>query len=185
MKRQGGVMLRPARDSDARSLYRLISANRAEGHLLPRTLDELTVHATRFVVAMRGRRLVGCAELASLSPTVAEIRSLAVDRRERGEGIGTMIVDQLRRRARHEGFERLCAFTHAPAYFIHMGFSIVPHTWLLEKLATDCVNCPLFRTCGQYAVVVQFDDVQDRPLEPVHEVRAAAAPQAAPMVRYA
>jgi amino-acid N-acetyltransferase len=82
------------------------------------------------------------------------VRSLAVDRRERRHGAGTALVDSLRARARLEGFERLCAFTHAPAYFIQHGFSIVPHAWVLEKLTTDCVRCPLFRTCGQYAMVV-------------------------------
>ena len=34
-----------------------------------------------------------------------------------------------------------------------MGFSIVPHVWLPEKIVTDCHTCPLFRRCGQYAVV--------------------------------
>jgi GNAT superfamily N-acetyltransferase len=34
---------------------------------------------------------------------VAEVRSLAVDRRARGLGVGTMIVDELRQRARREG----------------------------------------------------------------------------------
>ena len=68
-----------------------------------------------------------------------------------------MIVDELRRRARREGFEKLCAFTHAPGYFIHMGFSIVPHLWLHEKIFTDCVKCPQFRQCGQYAMVVPLD----------------------------
>ena len=34
-----------------------------------------------------------------------------------------------------------------------MGFSIVPHLWLPEKIFTDCVKCPLFRQCGQYAMV--------------------------------
>ena len=176
-----GVSLRSAKDSEARTLYALIAANLEEGHLLPRTLSELTAHATRFVVATRGRRIVGCAELAALSPHVAEVRSLAVDGRERGKGVGTMIVDELRRRARGEGFEKLCAFTHAPAYFIQMGFSIVPHAWLLEKLTKDCVKCPLFRTCGQYAMVVPLDDAQGRPLESAYDVdRAPAA-----VVRYA
>ena len=45
MKPRGRVTLRPANDSEARSLHALISANLAEGHLLPRTLDELAVHA--------------------------------------------------------------------------------------------------------------------------------------------
>jgi len=147
----------------------LITASLEEGHLLPRTLSELVVHAERFTIAVRGRRIVGCAELAPLSPSVAEVRSLAVDASARGAGVGTDIVEELRRRARREGFEKLCAFTHAPAYFIQMGFSIVPHTWLLEKVFTDCVKCPQFRRCGQYAMVVPLDDACDgargRPLD--------------------
>ena len=186
MKPRGRVTLRPANDSESRSLHALISANLAEGHLLPRTLDELAVHAPRFVVAARGRRIVGCAELAALSPQVAEVRSLAVDSRERGKGVGTMIVDELRRRARREGFEKLCAFTHAPGYFIQMGFSIVPHTWLLEKLTTDCVKCPLFRACGQYAMVVPIDDAQGRPVESLYDIgRAPVSPGPVGVARYA
>ena len=177
MKPRGRISLRSAKDSEARTLHALIAANLEEGHLLPRTLTELTVHAARFVVATRGRRVVGCAELAALSPHVAEVRSLAVDRRERGNGVGTMIVDELRRRARGEGFEKLCAFTHAPAYFIQMGFSIVPHTWLLEKLTTDCIKCPLFRSCGQYAMVVPLDYARGETVESSYSERIVASPQ--------
>jgi len=173
MKPGGRPSLRSAKDSEARALHALIAANLEEGHLLPRTLTEVTRHATRFVVATRGRRIVGCAELAALSPHVAEVRSLAVDGSERGKGVGTMIVDELRRRARDEGFEKLCAFTHAPAYFIQMGFSIVPHTWLLEKLTTDCVKCPLFRACGQYAMMVPLESVYDADRAPAAIARYA------------
>ena len=38
-----------------------------------------------------------------------------------------------------------------------MGFSIVPHAWLLEKVFTDCLKCSLFKTCGQYGMVVPLD----------------------------
>jgi amino-acid N-acetyltransferase len=158
---RSGVTLRTAEPREAKKLFALIQANLEEGHLLPRTLGELSVHASRFVVAVKGRTIVGCAELAPLSPTVAEVRSLAVDAKTRGGRIGVTIVDELRRRARREGFERLCAFTHAPGYFTNMGFSIVPHTWLLEKIFTDCVKCPQFRTCGQYALVVPLDAAFD------------------------
>ena len=50
------------------------------------------------------------------------------------------------------GFETLSAFTHVPAYFVQLGFSIVPHAWLPEKSVTDCHTCIHFRRCGQYAV---------------------------------
>jgi len=154
---RGRITLRTGDPSDAKKIHGLIQANLEEGHLLPRTLGELTVRADRFVVAVRARRIIGCAELAPLSPHVAEVRSLAVDGAARGSRVGVAIVDELRRRARREGFEKLCAFTHAPAYFIHMGFSIVPHLWLAEKIFTDCVKCPQFRQCGQYAMVVPLD----------------------------
>lgn len=151
------IALRTAGAPDAKKLHALIQANMAEGRLLPRTLGELAIHVERFVVAVKARTIVGCAELAPLSPHVAEVRSLAVDGSARGSRVGVTIVDELRRRARREGYEKLCAFTHAPGYFMHMGFSIVPHLWLTEKVFTDCVKCPQFRQCGQYAMVVPLD----------------------------
>jgi amino-acid N-acetyltransferase len=158
---RGRITLRTAAASDAKKLHTLIQANLEEGHLLPRTLGELAIHAERFVVAVKARRIVGCAELAPLSPHVAEVRSLAVDGSARGSRVGVAMVDELRLRARREGYEKLCAFTHAPRYFIHMGFSIVPHLWLTEKVFTDCVKCPQFRQCGQYAMVVPLDQAFD------------------------
>ena len=170
------ISLRTADEKDARKIHTLIQTNLEEGHLLPRTLGELTVHAGRFVVAVRGRSIVGCAELAPLSPHVAEVRSLAVDAKARGARVGVMIVDELRRRARRTGFEKLCAFTHAPGYFSRMGFSIVPHSWLLEKIFTDCVKCPQFRRCGQYGMVVPLDAVFD-----ADRIESVAVPATAPV----
>jgi len=170
------ISLRSGDAADAKKIHALIRANLDEGHLLPRTLGELTVHANRFVVAVRGRSIVGCAELAPLSAHVAEVRSLAVDAKSRGARVGVMIVEELRRRARRDGFEKLCAFTHAPGYFSRMGFSIVPHSWLLEKIFTDCIKCPQFRQCGQYGMVVPLDSAFDAERAERAE-RAPAQPQ--------
>jgi amino-acid N-acetyltransferase len=182
MRRRSPVTIRSADASHARKLHALITANLEEGRLLPRTLAEIETHADRFVIGVRGPAIVGCAELAPLGGQVAEVRSLAVDRRERGAGVGAALVDELRRRARRDGYEKLCVFTHAPGYFIGIGFSIVPHLWLLEKLFTDCMTCPQFRRCGQYAMVVPLDDVpgraheeaRSRPLEVVISVPSEA-----------
>ena len=152
------ITLRSGHEADARRLHALIGRYREEGRLLPRSLEEIALHADRFVVAMRGRTMVGCAELAPLSPLVAEVRSLAVDESARHAGVGAQLVAELRPRARQEGYEKLCAFTHRPDYFARMGFSIVPHLWLPEKVFTDCVQCPLFRRCGQYGMVVSLQD---------------------------
>jgi amino-acid N-acetyltransferase len=147
------VTLRTAAAAEAPAIHGLILDHLQEGHLLPRELAEIVAHAGRFVVAVHGDRVLACAELAPLSSTVAEVRSLVVAREARSLGLGTRIVDELMRRASVAGFHKLCAFTHSPGYFVHMGFSIVPHVWLPEKIVTDCHQCPQFRRCGQYAVI--------------------------------
>lgn len=149
----GPVAIRSATADDAAAIFGLVSANLEEGHLLPRTIDDLVAHARRFLVlADQAGEVVGCGELAPLSAAVAEIRSLVVDARLRGLGLGSRLVTALKRRARLDGHRTLCAFTHQPASFVRQGFSIVPHQWLPEKIATDCHACPLFRRCGQYAM---------------------------------
>src|SRR6187402_2903877 len=90
--------LRAAVTADAPALHALIAAHLEEGRLLPRTLSELADHAHRFVVAIQGETIVGCAELAPLSPAVAEVRSLVVSREARQSGLGQRIVDELGRR---------------------------------------------------------------------------------------
>ena len=151
-------VLRTAVRSDAKKIYELIQRNQQTGHLLPRQLSELTSRIGRFVVGVDGRgSIVACGELAPLSASLAEIRSLVVSEKHRGRGLGRRIVDELKLRARTSGYDDLCVFAHQPAYFAHMGFSIVPHTWLPEKIMADCRNCALFRRCEQYAMVTDLD----------------------------
>jgi amino-acid N-acetyltransferase len=109
--------------------------------MLPRTLAELTQNADRFVVATIRRRIVGCAELAPLSHD------------------GRRIIEELRSRARWEGFDQLCAFGHAPAIFARMGFPMVPHSDIPEKIETDCRQCSLFSQCGHFAMMASLEPI--------------------------
>jgi amino-acid N-acetyltransferase len=166
-------VLRQATAADAEALHVLISAHQREGHLLPRALEELRKHADRFVVCDVDGAITASAELAPLSPRVAEVRSLVVSREFRSVGLAGKLVSHLRDRARTMGFETLCAFTHDARFFVRQNFSIVPHLWLPEKVATDCVSCPLFRKCGQFAMILPLRAVAK------YRVPAAAARKAA------
>jgi amino-acid N-acetyltransferase len=164
-KRGAAIRLREGTTADAPVLHRLITDHVETERLLPRTAEEIAVHASRFVVATARGRIVACAELAPLSHEIAEVRSLVVVERRRGSGVGTLVVEELKRRARADGFSRLCAFTHAPAYFVRVGFSMVPHVWLPEKIAVDCRGCHWFRRCGQYAMLLPLDYERGLPLD--------------------
>ena len=173
------VQLRPGAAGDGAAIHGLISANVAAGHLLPRSLEDVEAHVSRFIVATEQGLVIGCAELAPLSETVAEVRSLVVDEARRGHRTGATLVTSLADGARALGYDTLCAFTHEPSHFIRLGFSIVPHQWLPEKIAHDCVGCVHFRRCGQYAVSLPLRPESVRRLnERSAPSRAVAQPRA-------
>ncbi len=177
------VTLRIAHASDVPAIHRLISDNIEVGHLLPRSIEDVERHASRFVVATLNNvgagDVIGCAELAPLSVGVAEVRSLVVAEANRGLGIGTRLVRQVAATAASGGFSTLCAFTHEPSHFVRMGFTIVPHTWVPEKIAHDCTSCSLFRRCGQYAVTFALRaNVRVRPEQPAAVIHGSRTVQA-------
>lgn len=151
------LVIRHAEEQDAEALHALITAHQQEGHLLPRSLDDLRRHATRFVVCDVAGSIKACAELAPLSVKVAEVRSLVVDADFRRVGLAARLVTEVRDRARAAGFQTLCAFTHDPRFFVRQNFSIVPHTWLPEKINHDCLGCAFFRKCQQYPMVLSLE----------------------------
>lgn len=151
-----GITIRTATADDATTVHALIEAHATEAHLLRRSLVSIERRSSRFVVASRGADIVGAAELAPLSARVAEVRSLVVREDARHEGVGRRIVAEISQRARRDGFDTLAAFAHRPGFFVRLGFSMVPHQWLPEKIHVDCQSCALFRSCGQQAVVLSL-----------------------------
>jgi amino-acid N-acetyltransferase len=168
------LILRTATPADAPAIHALVEAHQTSAHLLPRTLPEIHRRAGSFVVADVDGRVVGCAELASLSRAVAEVRSLVVSPEWRGLGVAADLIEELRQRASTAGFETLTAFTHDATFFVRQNFSIVPHLWVPEKVGTDCVRCPLFRRCGQVAMMSPLRETVRPAVAEIHRHVAVA-----------
>ena len=167
MKKETPVMFRSATAADVAAVHSLIVDNLEVGHLLPRSLDDITANIARFTVAESKGVVVGCAELAPLSTDVAEVRSLVVVEGSRGQHIGPRLVAHLATEGTASGFATLCAFTHEPSHFVRLGFTIVPHVWVPEKIERDCRSCAQFRRCGQYAMTLPLrDGAHVRPQQP-------------------
>ena len=169
------VTIRQATPADAKAVHGLITAHLEEGHLLPRTLDDVRRHARRFVVCEAAGGVVACGELAPLSGKVAEVRSLVVSRDFRRVGLAARLLGALRDRASQAGFETLSTFTRDARFFVRQGFSIVPHVQLPEKIAKDCQCCSLFRQCEQFGLVLPLAAVPVRAPAPTPTPHVAVA----------
>ena len=116
--------VRPARTSDVRSIRLLVDANVTSGRLLDKATVTLYEDIQEFLVADRAgdEGVVGCGALHVMWEDLAEIRTIAVDERCQGEGVGQQIVAALLARARELGVRRVFVLTFAVKFFGRLGF---------------------------------------------------------------
>ena len=147
------MTVRKARMGDIDRLMALINGYAREGIMLPRNEFELSESIRDFTVLTEGGNLVGCAALHFYGPTLAEVRSLAVDPAAKGKGAGHLLMDALEREAREFDLEALFAFTYVVGFFQKMGYLEVSRGDLPLKAWKDCLRCPKFQACDEIAVV--------------------------------
>jgi amino-acid N-acetyltransferase len=148
-----GIEVRKASMQDIPALLDLINGYAAKGIMLPRTEFEMSENMRDFMVAYASSQLVGCGALHFYSPTVGEIRSLAVAGSHKTSGIGRLVVDSLVYEAKLYGLDAVFAFTYVPGFFARVGFNEVERGELPLKAWKDCLRCPKFEACDEIAVV--------------------------------
>lgn len=148
-----GIDVRKASMQDIPALLELINGYAGKGIMLPRTEFEMSENMRDFMVAYAGNQLVGCGALHFYSPTMGEVRSLAVAESHKTHGIGRVIVDALVDEAKLYGLDAVFAFTYVPNFFARVGFSEVERGELPLKAWKDCLRCPKFECCDEVAVM--------------------------------
>jgi amino-acid N-acetyltransferase len=148
-----GLVTRKAVMHDIPPILDLINAYAAQGIMLPRTEFELSEAIRDFTVVTLGGELLGCGALHFYTPTLGEIRSLAVHQRAKTRGAGRELVTALVEEARAYDLEAVFAFTYVVEFFRKVGFHEVERGALPLKAWKDCVRCPKFQACDEIAVL--------------------------------
>jgi len=149
----GELVIRKAAMRDIAPLLDLINGYAAKGIMLPRTEFELSESIRDFSVAYSGNKLAGCGALHFYTPTMGEIRSLAVDERAKTHGVGRRIIEVLIDEAASHSLDAVFAFTYVPDFFRKVGFEEVERGELPLKAWKDCLRCPKFQCCDEVAMV--------------------------------
>lgn len=116
------VITRRATPADAASVSALIDCYVASGTLLPRSEEFVATYAHEFIVVENDGEVVGCVHLDEYSPSLAELRSLAVARGAQGVGVGRELVSATERFARAREYATLFAVSNDTEFFERFGF---------------------------------------------------------------
>ena len=116
--------VRRATEFDAAAIVALIDLYVPSGTLLARSLEFVASRCHEFIVAVDADdRVIGCVHLDEYSPSIAELRSLAVAPSAQGSGLGRLLVEATIELARKREYAILFAVSNDEPFFARFGFA--------------------------------------------------------------
>jgi amino-acid N-acetyltransferase len=152
-------MIRPATIHDVPRIQEIINSHAELGKMLFKSFAQLFENLRDFAVYEEEGRVVGCVADSIIWADLTEVRSLAVDERYTGRGIGRKLVEWCAEENRRLGIPRLMSLTYEQRFFERLGFEVVNKDTLPLKVWSDCVRCPKRDGCDEIAMVRTLADV--------------------------
>ena len=160
---QGGVSVRMAKLADVEEIHAILQEYALQGLLLPRTKEDLSRRIGNFRICEKDGFFAGCAALRDYGEGLYEVRSLAVKKSLRGEGIGSLLVSGILELLKKEGKAgRVFALTYRASFFCRLGFRIVSKELFPQKIWSDCSICPKAACCDETAVLIRIGPEEEK-----------------------
>jgi amino-acid N-acetyltransferase len=150
------LKIRKAKISDLKLVHKLINDFAKKEEMIPRSLNELYENVRDFVIGEDNGKICGVCALHIMWEDLAEIRSLAVDKKYQKRGIGKNLVKQCLKEAKVLGIKRVFALTYHPEIFKKIGFVDTDKSSLPQKIWGDCLRCHKFPECDENAVIINL-----------------------------
>ena len=151
--------IRSAQAADIPGIFKLVAEHAARGDVLPRSESQISGTLTEWIVGSEDCEIVACGSLLDYTPELAEVRSLVVADRIKGQGWGAALLQLLIARAQRRGTPILFALTRAEPFFRRAGFSPSDRNRFPEKIWRDCDQCPVKDNCDEVAVELRLDEL--------------------------
>ena len=165
------VFVRRARPQDAVAISRLNNSFAAEGQMLLRTPEMISLAIDDYIVAQgRAGEILACGALKEYSPSVAEIAAIAVSRDAHGQGLGRAIVRRVEDLARMRGIYDVFALTLQPEFFAAIGYERVDRARYPEKIRRDCLACTRRFACNEICFARNLLVEEEAPAPPVEQI---------------
>ena len=149
-------MIRKAKYNDAASIQSLICIFSETGKMLLRSLDEIRENISSFWVYEKNDQVVGVFSLKRGWGRLVELRSLCVDPRYSGQGIGTKMIEVSLKEAMSTDCDELFVLTYAVSMFKRLGFSTIDKEKLPHKVWHECNACLHQENCDETAMILSL-----------------------------
>ncbi len=149
-------MIRKAKISDVKYIYKLIVHFARLGEVLPRPMVELYEHVRDFFVYEDKDLIVGACALHICWENLAEIRSLVVSEEYQNKGLGVQLVTACLEEAKILGIPKVFVLTTVPDFFEKLGFRKVSKNELPQKVWSDCIRCSKFPDCNEIPLIKEI-----------------------------
>jgi N-acetylglutamate synthase-like GNAT family acetyltransferase len=116
------VIIRKATSADLEAVAGFLKAFVEDGHLLPRTFQELEELVDTLFIAEMDGKVVGTAALEIYNKKLAELRSLAVAPEAQGNGVGKKLVQACVELGQERGVFEIMAISAEETFFKACGF---------------------------------------------------------------
>ena len=155
-------MIRKAKYNDVESIQNLIRIFSETGKVLFRSLDEIKENISNFWVYEKNDQLIGVCSLKKDWGRLVELRSLGVDPRYSGQGIGTKMVEASLKEALSTDCDTLFVLTYAVSMFKRLGFRTIDKERLPHKVWNDCNACLHQENCDETAMVLSLASLRQK-----------------------
>lgn len=148
-------MIRDAVTADAVAIAGLLRPHVTQKVLLHRSLEEIRHNVDKTLVCEEGVAIIGTVSLVFFSPTLCEIRALAISDAAQGKGIGKELVLAAENKAlklMKDRPIRFFALTYTPEFFEHCGYLRTTKDMFPEKIYEVCNFCLRKDDCHEIAV---------------------------------
>jgi amino-acid N-acetyltransferase len=154
------MLIRKANIKDVSFIQDLINTYAKEDAMLPRSLNEIYENLRDFTVVEIKGKVIACCSLHILWEDLAEIKSLAVQKKYLHKGYGKKLVQYALKEALEMKIKKVFVLTYIPEFFGKLGFKKIKQNHLPKKVWAECIKCVKFPNCDEVPLVYSLNNVK-------------------------
>jgi len=142
---------------DIDEMQKLVYDDVENGNILDRNSNEMATTIRSYTAVKLDDQIVGFVAVHIHTTTLAEIRSIVVQKEFRGKSIAKLLIEKAIFEAKSINLNKLLVLTYKKELFEYFGFEVIQKESLPDtKIWADCIKCKHFPICDEIALTLDI-----------------------------